>query len=185
MRIEGQQRSVSSSQGRSERCSICTPSTSTGRNQSADVRNVIRDGSIGSRDGNKVTESPRARASGDHVTDQLLVQAEHFHARVEAPKGMSSTVNQQEHRSARYSDILMPYDYEKLCNKFVHDDGLAPIDSEILFLWNFDQDDEFFHVTSQIEPSLRIKIERGEFVDLERLLPRERGGPKSGAGGIQ
>ena len=43
-----------------------------------------------------------------------------------------------------------------------------------MFLRNFDQDDEFFHVTSQIDSALRTKIERGEFIELERLLPKER-----------
>ena len=107
----------------------------------------------------------------DRVADQLIVQAEKFKVKIEVPKGRSN-----------YSDMLMPYDYDKHRNKFVKPDGLAPIDSEILFLRNFDQDDEFFHVTSQIDPSLHIKIERGEFIDLERLLPREKaGGGKSGS----
>ena len=46
---------------------------------------------------------------------------------------------------------------------------------------NFDQDDEFFHVTSQVDANLRLKIERGEFVDLERLLPKDKfsGGPRN------
>ena len=97
----------------------------------------------------------------DRVADQLLVQAERFKAKIKAPKG-------------NYHDMLMPYDYDKLRSKFVKPDGLGPIDSEILFLRNFDQDDEFFHVTSQIDPSLRVKIEHGEFIDLERLLPKDR-----------
>ena len=96
------------------------------------------------------------------IADQLLVQAERFKACAEAPKGRN------------FDDILMPYDYEKLRSKFIRPEGLAPLDNEILFLHNFDQDDEFFHVTSQIDPSLRIKIERGEFIDLERLLPKDR-----------
>ena len=96
----------------------------------------------------------------DHTTDHLLVQAEKFRARVQAPKGNPS--------------FLMPYDYEQLRTRFVKPEGLGPIDSEIMFLRNFDKDDEFFHVTSQIEASLRVKIERGEFVELERLLPRDR-----------
>ena len=70
--------------------------------------------------------------------------------------------------------MLMPYDYEKLRSKFVKPEGLGPIDSEILFLRNFDQDDEFFHITSQIEPNLTQKIEKGEYVELERLLPNDR-----------
>ena len=98
-----------------------------------------------------------------HTTDQLLLQAEKFKARVEAPKGMNSN-----------SSLLMPYDYDKLRSRFITDEGLAPIDREILFLRNFDQDDEFFHVTSQIDPNLKSKIERGEFVDLERLLPKDK-----------
>ena len=32
----------------------------------------------------------------------------------------------------------------------------------------------FFHVTSQIDPNLKQKIERGEFIELERLLPKDR-----------
>ena len=41
------------------------------------------------------------------------------------------------------------------------------------FLQNMDDDDEFFHVTCHIEESLRSKIARGEFVDLEKLLPKD------------
>ena len=115
------------------------------------------------------------RSDGDNpntVADQLLIQSEKFRARVEAPKGKNP-----------YFNMLMPYDYEKLRSKFVKPEGLAPLDSEILFLRNFDQDDEFFHVTSQIDPGLRSKIERGEFIDLERLLPHDRtlGRPSMGS----
>ena len=35
-------------------------------------------------------------------------------------------------------------------------------------------DDDFFHVSCHIDQSLRSKIEQGGFVDLERLLPRDR-----------
>ena len=37
-----------------------------------------------------------------------------------------------------------------------------------------DTDDDFFHLTCHIEPALRQKIEKGEFVDLEKLLPKDR-----------
>ena len=36
-------------------------------------------------------------------------------------------------------------------------------------------DDMFFHVTCHIDPMLKAKIAKGEFVELERLLPRQRG----------
>ena len=35
-------------------------------------------------------------------------------------------------------------------------------------------DDDFFHLTCHIEPSLIQKIENGEFVELEKLLPKDR-----------
>ena len=34
-------------------------------------------------------------------------------------------------------------------------------------------DDDFFHLTCHIEPSIVAKIEKGEFVDLEKLLPKD------------
>ena len=100
------------------------------------------------------------------------MQAECFKARVEAPKG---------NHPQKFTDFLLPYDYEKLRSKFVKPEGLAPLDSEIMFLRNFDQDDEFFHITSQIDPNLKLKIERGEFVELERLLPKDKNLSRSGS----
>ena len=100
------------------------------------------------------------------MTDYLIVQVERFRAKVEALKGINTNFG--------FGDMLLPYDYDKLRNKFVKPEGLTPLDNEILFLRSFDQDDKFFHITSQIEPGMRTKIERGEFVDLERLLPKNK-----------
>ena len=115
--------------------------------------------SPGGRDFHDATQNEENDTLAEKATDQLLLQAEKFKARVEAPKGMYN---------------VMPYDYDRLRSKFVTDNGLGPIDSEIMILRNFDQDDEFFHVTSQIEPNLKSRIERGEYIDLERLLPKDR-----------
>ena len=38
-----------------------------------------------------------------------------------------------------------------------------------------DNDDDFFHVTCHVDNSLKSKIRNGEFVELEKLLPKERG----------
>ena len=35
-----------------------------------------------------------------------------------------------------------------------------------------EMDDDFFHLSCHIEPGLRTKIENGEFIELEKLLPR-------------
>ena len=37
--------------------------------------------------------------------------------------------------------------------------------------------DDFFHLISHIDMALKGKIENGEFVDLDKLLPKERGNP--------
>ena len=42
------------------------------------------------------------------------------------------------------------------------------------FLQNMDDDDEFFHVTGHINGNLRSKIAKGDFIDLELLLPKDR-----------
>ena len=53
------------------------------------------------------------------------------------------------------------------------ENGLGPIDSDIQLLCSFDTDDEFFHVTCNVEPTLKTRIQWGEFVDLEKLLPKD------------
>ena len=43
-------------------------------------------------------------------------------------------------------------------------------------------DDDFFHLTCFIDPGLILKIEKGEFVELEKLLPRDRNSFTKGGG---
>ena len=123
----------------------------------------------------------REEEDAEHTADQLILQAEKFKARVEAPRGTVNGMNGLMNVCGMNdgdNDNIMPYDYEKLRSKFITDKGLGPIDREIMFLRNFDQDDEFFHVTSQIDPSLKTKIERGEFIDLDKLLPKDKFGTR-------
>ena len=52
-----------------------------------------------------------------------------------------------------------------------------PKDGEFDQLINYIKDnnnDEFFHATCHIDMNLRKKIKRGEYIELERLLPRDR-----------
>ena len=45
--------------------------------------------------------------------------------------------------------------------------------------------DDFFHLICHIEPSLIHKIEKGEFVELEKLLPKDRLGGKNEEGRLE
>ena len=47
-------------------------------------------------------------------------------------------------------------------------------------LKQLEDDDDFFNITCHIDPQIKTKIEQGEFVDVEELLPKE----PTGAGGI-
>ena len=46
-------------------------------------------------------------------------------------------------------------------------------------------DDDFFHLTCHVDPSLVSKIEKGEFIDLERLLPKDRNFGRNSVAGEQ
>ena len=41
-------------------------------------------------------------------------------------------------------------------------------------LQSLDSDDDFFHITCHVDSNLKEKIEKGEFVELEKLLPKDK-----------
>ena len=71
-------------------------------------------------------------------------------------------------------------DAERFKATLVAPKGMLPIqiDSHVELLRKLDNDNDFFHVSCHIDPLIRSKIEKGEFVDLDKLLPR----PKSAGG---
>ena len=70
---------------------------------------------------------------------------------------------------------------EKYKAALVAPQGTVPIDKNVRLYRQFDQDDDFFHVSCHIDDSLKLKIQNGDFVELDRLLPHERsfGNPDS------
>ena len=80
-------------------------------------------------------------------TEKVILESECFKANIAAPHG-------------RLSDIK----------------HLTEVDEHIIRLRELDNDDDFFHVTCHLDPVIKAKIEVGDFVDLEKLLPKERGG---------
>ena len=97
------------------------------------------------------SQDNQAPPSDDEEIDcarQLILDAEKFKASVAPPKGITS--NQ--------------YDVTDLMR--VIGDLKDTLDA--------DNDDDFFHITCHVELNLRSKIANGEFVELDRLLPRMR-----------
>ena len=83
----------------------------------------------------------------DDLTDHIILEAEKFKADVVAPKGKQIDKDQ--------FDVITP---------------------ELNLRRLFDNNDDFFHVTCHLDEGLKNKIKQGEFVDLEKLLPKEKGG---------
>ena len=75
--------------------------------------------------------------------EQAIVEAEKFKAAEEKSPGTIFTLQQQESSSKRA----------------VVGEGYS--------------DDDFFHLTCHIDPNLKRKIENGEYVDLDKLLPKD------------
>ena len=82
---------------------------------------------------------------------------------------------QQEQNAKEITDKVL-LDAEHFKASLVTPKGMLPIqiDSHIELLRKLDNDDDFFHVSCHIDSNLRGKIERGEFIELEKLLPRPR-----------
>ena len=94
--------------------------------------------------------------------NKLIVEAEQFKAMIEDPKG----------KYANLLNITALPDEEKLMKEMKEPNRgqfrkLSEEDTEL-------KDDEFFHITCHMDPTLRSKIEKGEFVELEKLLPKNR-----------
>ena len=76
-----------------------------------------------------------SRQTPKEVSDNYILEAEHFHVTVEAPSGKTELL-------------------------------FTPVDSM--------DDDDYFHLACHIDTALKVKIEKGEFVNLERLLLRQQ-----------
>ena len=92
-----------------------------------------------------------APEGSQHEADSLIIEAEQYKAAVEPPvAGMNDVVQiSQANESAKQIDKI-------------------PSQPD----WG--DDDDYFHLTCHVDGTLKTKIERGEYIELERLLPRRR-----------
>ena len=92
----------------------------------------------------EVVQPGTSSMEAKQATDKVFLDAKRFKASLVAPKGTH-----------------LPFLPEK-------------IDKNLELLRKLDDDDDFFHVSCHIEDTLRQKIERGDYVELEKLLPKEK-----------
>ena len=110
-------------------------------------------------------------------TDHTIVEAEKFKAAVEDPQGrLPQIINMVGDAGPGGEDMhFQNVEGTNLTN-------LADLFTQFATV-NRPQirsgltDDDFFLLTSHIDAGLKLKIEKGLYVDLERLLPQDKGGP--------
>ena len=96
-----------------------------------------------------VNEFDRQVAQGKDRAAEMVLQAEQFKAAVNTP-----------------GNFLPPqFEADHLINP---NNGLNSVQT-------IENDDDFFHVSCHVDPVLKGKIQKGDFVELERLLPKPRG----------
>ena len=98
------------------------------------------------------------------AAQSTIIQAEKFKAIIEPPKGKPDQgINEEISHVLPGVDTDLNSNIKELIDILKSKSGLEQ-----------DNDDDFMHVTCHIDDVLRQKIGRGEFVDLERLLPKSR-----------
>ena len=116
---------------------------------------------------------------GKRRASNLIVEAEKFKATVNNPPGMQSVndptpVNESIHVNDMNQILQRQLNYPEhnpLMQSQASGDNMLNAGPAGPML---DIDDQFFHVTCHVDQNIKSKIQRGEFVDLERLLPRNR-----------
>ena len=129
-----------------------------------------------------VRERERRRASTSRIdtseqeartkTDRAVIEAERFKATIALPQpGMSMQLESE------CVDVVQGQLIENQINGFNKSVDLQY--GQAIQIPNIGagvSDDDFFHLTCHIEPSLIHKIEKGEFIELEKLLPKDKFG---------
>ena len=96
--------------------------------------------------------------------EEKLLDAERFKAKLTDPPGRL--------------EVNLPQTVVQNVAQITGPSGM--VREDILDIRSGVSDDDFFHLTYHIEPSLIHKIEKGEFVELEKLLPKQNGYKGSG-----
>ena len=118
-------------------------------------------------------------AQARDIAERMVIDAEKYKAALDKPPG-NNDIHETAGPNANVINAGNLRDIEDTNNpqQFVPTTGALNIDIQQLPQPNTSVpreacDDSFFHITCHIDPSLKTKIEKGGFVDLKKLLPRE------------
>ena len=111
------------------------------------------DGKSEGRNDRQTAHSSSHRSDKDDARDaaaKLILEVEKFKASLTPPKGKDNS-------------LFLADNAERAAYP-----GVSGSSGELM------EDDDFFHITCHVDPTLRTKIEKGEYVELERLLVKDR-----------
>ena len=98
--------------------------------------------------------------------EQTLVQTEKFKAAIEKPPGMNFAT-----LSKGIQGSQIPLKETDLYQDLGETTSQLSDGRQMIGVGT--SDDDFFHLTCHIDPLLKRKIENGEFVNLDKLLPKD------------
>ena len=98
----------------------------------------------------------------DQYARNMVLQAERFRAKVKLPQGMVN-LNQQ-----TIPETMIEFNQNQAGQGVIGQMQVGNVNQVGI------SDDEFFHLTCYVEANLKHKIEKGEYVELEKLLHRVR-----------
>ena len=123
---------------------------------------------------NPVNRSPGLDEASKRA-ERAIIEAEKFKASVIKPAGMNISRSKEDNceviaqtRPAEMVDLNVIRGLLEGLGNIRLPESQTPVNQGVT-------DDDFFHLTSHIDSNLREKIENGQYVDLDKLLPRDRG----------
>ena len=122
-------------------------------------------------------------------TDRTIIEAEKFKASIEKPPGEILDKKNGDFNMFNQEVIVrqspnQPNSLNELMGNFPQQIGMDLPNQKRKVIGEGLSDDDFFHLTCHIDDNLKSKIERGGFVDLDKLLPTERFGFFDGRNGF-
>ena len=113
------------------------------------------------------TSSAGMEGEASHRAHKLIVEAERHHVETELPRGNTRPKINFEANLTPNIDIS---NVQGLVPQSVGNNVESAMKNKPVGI----TDDEFFHLTCHVDPNLKQKIEHGEFVELEKLLVKDR-----------
>ena len=128
---------------------------------------------------NNRRQTPSAAAMPEHwASTQPRSQIRMVQPEESLPSGSNQQVQVQPGADVRQATDKILLDAERFKASLVAPKGMNflpdKIDDNVELLRKLDDDDDFFHVSCHIDENLRAKIAKGDFVELDRLLPKEK-----------